>query len=84
MSPQAVAESTKVDLLNAYEVAQGPFTVSDEQGDFIVMRTSDLDGEPPLSDAEKANLLAGYDDYLNGRVVDARELIASMRSKHGL
>lgn len=84
MSPQTVAEPIKVDLRNAYEVAQGPFTVGDEQGDFIVMRTSDLDGEPPLSDTEKASLLAGYDDYLNGRVVDARELIAGMRSKHGL
>lgn len=85
MSPQTVSESTKSDLCNAYHAAHGPFTVSVEgQEGFIIMRPSDLDGEPPLSAAEKASLLAGYDDYLKGRVVDAREMIAAMRGTHGL
>lgn len=84
MFPRDVAESTKAGMRNAYEAVQGPFAESDVRSDFIVIRTSDFDGELSLSDAEKASLLAGYDDYLKGRVVDVRELIASMRSKHGL
>lgn len=84
MPPQSVVESPGADLRNADEAAQDSSVVSDEQGDFIVMCTSDFDGELPLFDAEKASLLAGYDDYLNGRVVEARELIANMRSRRGL
>ena len=48
------------------------------------MRPSDLDGEPSLSAAEKTSLLSGYDDYLNGRVVDAFEMIAGLRDRYGL
>lgn len=78
-------ESNKSDLCDAYEEARGLFTVSVEgQGGFIVMRPSDLDGEPSLSAAEKASLLSGYDDYLNGRVVDAFEMIAGLRDRYGL
>lgn len=84
MPPQSVVESPRVDLRNAHELAQGSSVVSDEQGDFIVMRTSNLGVGLPLLDVEKASLLAGYDDYLNGKVADARELIADMRSRHGL
>lgn len=58
MSPQAVAESTRADLRNAYAKAQGPFTVSDEQGDFIVMRASDYDGEPPLTEGGVSMVLS--------------------------
>lgn len=86
MSPQQVAESTKFDLCNAYKAARGPLTVSidGQEDDFIVMRASDLEGEFPLTDAEKSNLLAGYDDVVSGHVVDARDMIARMRCTFGL
>ena len=84
MSPQAVAESTRADLRNAYAEAQGPFTVSDEQGDFIVMRASDYDGEPPLTEGEIRVLEKGYAQALRGETRDAFESLAEIRAIYGL
>ncbi|WP_273384071.1 hypothetical protein [Enorma phocaeensis] len=85
MTPQAADALMYEGIAEAYESANGPFEVAcDGKPGFIVMRTSDLEEEEPLSDAEKTSLLAGYKDYLDGNVVDAHELISEIRGKYGL
>lgn len=86
MSPQAVSESTKFDLCDAYEAARGPFTVSVEgQEGFIVMRPSDFDGfEPDLTEDELCVLERGYAEALRGEARDAFESLAEIRAKYGL
>ena len=85
MSPQPVADSTKDDLRNAYAAANGPFSVSvDGIDDFVVMRVFDLEGESGLTEQERMSLLAGYRDYLDGNVIDAREMVSELREKYGL
>lgn len=85
MSPQPIAESTKNDLRSAYAAANGPFSVSVDGIDgFVVMRVSDLEDEGELTEQERASLLAGYRDYLDGNMVDAREMLSELREKYGL
>lgn len=85
MSPQPIAGSTKVDLRSAYAAANEPFSVSVDGTDNLdVMRVSDLEDEGELIEKEEASLLAGYRDYLDGNVVDAREMVFELREKYGL
>lgn len=37
-----------------------------------------------LAEQERASLLARHRDYLDGNVVDAREMVSELREKYGL
>ena len=85
MSPQAVSESTKADLLSAYEAARGAFIVRfDGHEDFIVMRVSDLESEEPLSEAQLEQLEKDYAQAQHGETRDAFESLAEIRATCGL
>lgn len=85
MISQTLKASTIDDITEAYERAHGPFEVCvDGQANFVIMRASDLEGEAPLDEAEGESLLAGYQDYLDGNVVGAREMLAQIRTEYGL
>lgn len=84
MSP-ATKQEIKEWLETEYAEAQGPFT-ADKVGapDFIIMRTSDLEGEEALTPEEIESLKAGYADYQNGRVLDFDEAMSQIAAKYGL
>lgn len=82
MTSQTLKASTISELVDAYERAHSPFEIRvDEQPNFIVMRTSNLDDGASLNEAEKKSLLDGYQDYLEGNVVEAHEMIAQTRGE---
>lgn len=68
-------------IAEAYERASGPFEVAcDGKPSFIVMRSSDLEEEAPLSDAEIRILKKGYDEAQRGETKDAFESLAEIRA----
>lgn len=69
----------------AYDRANNPFWVcNDQQRSLVIMRTSNPNYKPRMSDAEKGSQLAGYQVVLDSDVVEAHEMIARIRSKYGL
>lgn len=72
-------------IAEVYENANGPFeVVRDGKPSFIVMRTSDLEEEPPLSEAEIRMLKKGYGEAQRGETRDAFESLAEIRAAYGL
>ena len=72
-------------IAEAYENANGPFeVVCDGKPSFIVMRTSDLEEEAPLSEAEIHMLKKGYSEAQRGETRDAFGSLAEIRAAYGL
>lgn len=83
MSP-ATKQEIKEWLEAEYAEAQGPFTAEKVGApDFIIMRTSDLEGEEALTPEEIESLQAGYADIQNGRVLDFDEAMSQIAAKYG-
>lgn len=84
MSP-ATKQEIKEWLESEYAKAQGPFTAASIGApDFIIMRISDLAGEPDLTEDELRVLDKGYAEALQGKTQDAFEALAEIRAAYGL
>lgn len=85
MSPQTVKESTFDDIAEAYARANGPFEIAkDGQPSFVIMCTSDLEEEEPLSGAQLQQLEKDYIQSQQGETSDAFESLAEIRAAYGL
>lgn len=72
-------------IAEAYERAKGPFVLTrDGYPSFIAIRSSNLEEEAPLSDAEVRMLKKGYDEAQRGETKDAFESLAEIRMAYGL
>lgn len=84
MSPAAMQE-IKAWMEAKYAEAQGPFTAEKIGApDFVIMRTSGLEEEAPMSDAELRILDKGYVEARQGKTRDAFEWLAEIRIAYGL
>ena len=87
MAPLVLEKTAQEQLAAAYAQAQGPFPVSIEgQQDFVMMSAADFEEycEPPLSDEEIRLLKQGYDEAMQGELLDARQTLAEIRLKYGI
>lgn len=71
-------------IAEEYERAKGTFVFTREgYPSFIVMRSSDLEEEVPLNDAEIRMLKKGHDEAQRGEIVGAFESLPEIRAAYG-
>ena len=86
MESLVLSEKARKQLADAYAEAQGPFPLTIDGQDFVVMSMADFEeycGLPSAED-EQHILREDYTSAMCGELVDAKEALAGIRAKYGL
>ena len=86
MESLVLSENARKQLADAYAEAQGPFPLTIDGQDFVVMSMADFEeycGLPSAQD-EQHILREDYAAAMRGELVDAKEALAGIRAKYGL
>lgn len=86
MKPVVLSKKARKQLADAYVEAQGPFPLTIDGQDFVVMSMTDFENccGQPLAEFEQRMLHEGYAEAMRGEVRPAREMIAELRAEFGL